>query len=309
MSLLDHIDPELRHVVEAVRKDPSSLFWRGGAGAIARDLGSERVRPMSHAAATRKAEAYLLDKHREELATWLLRGVHLAWQRLDPLGDNDVLEEPQVGRLRWDEASLHAGLRVVAARASLDPVGSAAGGDLLGRLACDPGLDDLLVSVNLAARLAPLSECALFGAQIEIALGNPLSATRAAQSVKDGALRPFGVSWKRSWIAFAAWRLGQIRTAAEEYDRALSASTELSPTLLASRLLVAIAEGRRGEVERHVRRVEVDTSDPERTFRWLARSVESETRREPSGTSALLLPTLEVSGPPSLQRWLTDAKR
>ena len=307
MSALDQIDPELRHLVQALREDETSLFWRGGTGTLSANTVDERVRPMSRESATRRAEAHLLDKYREELAAWLLRGVHVAWQRLDPLGDNYVLEEPQPGRLRWDAADLAESVGILERGVGLDPVTGAHAVAELGRLTRDPGLGELLTATNLAARLAPFSECWLFGAQIELALGNPRGAARAAGALDDAALRAFGIRWKRSWMAFAAWRMGQVQTAAEEYDRALAASKEPSATLLASRLLVAIAEGRNGEVERQTRRVEVDTADPERAFRWLGRSVLNEARMEPTGASALLIPTLKQSGPPVLQQVLIDA--
>ena len=43
MSLLDQIDPNLTHVVETLRRDPTSLYYRGGPRS--KRLENERLKP------------------------------------------------------------------------------------------------------------------------------------------------------------------------------------------------------------------------------------------------------------------------
>ncbi len=303
MSLLDQIDPNLAHVVEELRQDPTSLYYRGGPRS--KRLESERLRPVSRTTSGRLAEAYLLETSREELATWLLRGVFAEWQRLDPLGSAYRCEEQRPARLAWTRDEM------LGSRAEIEGWGLAAGSappaddarrglgllDTLGRGKGD--LQALLEACALSHALAPLPEAGLFAAQVLVACREWGQALEVAAGVEAREGRPDLQRSKFTWMGLAAWRRGNLGLAERCFLDARLADD--SPKLLAVHYNVLVAEAAAGGAREAWGRFEdalgAHSAACTEGARCMIQSLERGHRENPLGLSGLTLSRLLRVGP------------
>ncbi len=302
MALLDQIDPDLRHVVEELRKDRHSIYYRGGPRA--RSLPSEQLRPMSQRASSRRAEAYLIDTFRDEVATWLLRGVFLEWQRLEPLGAAYRCEERRPERLAWSSADVlrsAAGLSSWGLEGEAQPAqGNARRGigliDVMGRGEADQQV--LLEACALSHALAPSPECGVFATQVLVAQGQLDQALEVASGIEARVGRPDLGRTKNTWLGLSAWRRGNFELAVSRFLAARDAEQGEDLVVVHGNLLIA------GLVQATVgadwREFELSLNGAEGALevgtRWVVDSLREGTRNGRGGLSCLALSRAAAGG-------------